>query len=327
MTDRVRIGVLGCAGIAGRSVIPAIKALGADFELVAVASRSREKAESFAGQFDCKPVVGYEQLVAAKDVDAVYIPLPTGLHREWIDKALQAGKHVYAEKAFAASLSDAVEMVTSARNNGLALMEGFMFQYHRQHRIVFDLLRAEEIGEIRYFSSSFGFPPLARDNFRYDEQIGGGALLDAAGYTIRAVHFILGRDFSVKGATLHSDPLVGTSMYGSAFLTNSRGIGASVAFGFDNYYQCRYEIWGTKGKLIADRAFTPGPDFSPKIIVETAQGTNIIQAPADNHFVGALREFHRIISNDNDNHRQRHYADILLQSESIDLIRKLSANS
>ena len=325
MTERVKIGVLGCAGIAVRSVIPAIKALEADFELVAVASRSREKAESFARQFDCKPVVGYEQLVAANDVDALYIPLPTGLHREWINKALHAGKHVYAEKSIAACLSEADSMVSSARNNGLALMEGFMFQYHQQHRIVFDLLRAGEIGEIRYFFSSFGFPPLAKDNFRYDEKIGGGALLDAAGYTIRAVHFMLDRDFRVKGATLYSDPLVGTSMYGSAFLTNSRGIGASIAFGFDNYYQCRYEIWGTKGKLIADRAFTPGPDFSPKIIVETAQGTNILQAPADNHFVGAFREFHRIIFNNYD--KQRHYSDILLQSESIDLIRELSAHS
>jgi len=324
MTDRVRIGVLGCAGIAVKSVIPAIKMLVAEFELVALASRSREKAESLARQFDCKPLVGYEQLVASEDVDALYIPLPTGLHKEWVNRALQAGKHVYAEKSIAVCCADAEEMVSSARERDLALMEGFMFQYHRQHQIVFDLLRAGAIGEPRHFFSSFGFPPLAADNFRYDEQIGGGALLDAAGYTVRAVHFVLGPDFRVKGATLYNDPATGTSTYGSAFLTNSRGIGASVAFGFDNYYQCRYEVWGTKGKLIADRAFTPGPDFTPKIIVETARGTDIMESPADNHFVSALREFHRTIFNKAD--KKRHYSDIVLQSESIDLIRTLSAS-
>jgi predicted dehydrogenase len=213
-------------------------------------------------------------------------------------------------------------MVASARKHNLALMEGFMFQYHRQHQTVFDLLRSGAVGDVRHFFSSFGFPPLTGDNFRYDEQIGGGALLDAAGYTIRAVHFMLGRDFRVKGATLYSDPGLGTSIYGSAFLTNTRGIGASVAFGFDNYYQCRYEIWGTKGKLIADRAFTPTPEFSPKIIVETAEGTNVLQVSPDNHFINAFREFHRTILNNSD--KQRHYADILLQSESLDLVRTLS---
>src|SRR5258707_26812 len=97
---RVRIGVLGCAGIARRSTIPAMKAV-PGLDLVAVASRSREKADAFASQFGVEPMVGYQALVDRQDIDALYVPLPTGLHAEWIPKSLEAGKHVLAEKSLA----------------------------------------------------------------------------------------------------------------------------------------------------------------------------------------------------------------------------------
>ena len=77
-------------------------------------------------------------------------------------------------------------MVALAKSKGLALMEGYMFRYHAQHKKVFELLDSGVVGEIRQFSASFGFPPLALDNFRYDPEIGGGALMDCAGYTVSA---------------------------------------------------------------------------------------------------------------------------------------------
>src|SRR5467141_3575377 len=98
--NHVRVGVLGCASIAYRSTMPAMKAV-AGIDLVAVASRSREKAESFASHFGVDPVVGYQALLDRQDIHAVYVPLPTGLHAEWIPKALEAGKHVLAEKSLA----------------------------------------------------------------------------------------------------------------------------------------------------------------------------------------------------------------------------------
>ncbi len=319
MTKKIRIGILGCANIARRFVIPAIKNLDSCFELVGVASRSADKAAEFAKEFNCNSYVGYDSLVSAENIDALYIPLPTGLHKEWINKALLSGKHVYAEKSISSCYSDAEKMVSNARDVGLALMEGFMFQYHSQHQQVFNLLKRGAIGEIRHFHSSFGFPPLPDDNFRYDQNLGGGVLLDAAGYPLRAAHFILGDSLKVDGATLFNDPKKGSATYGSAFLSNSNGLGASLAFGFDNFYQCSYEIWGAKGKITADRAFTPRPDFSPKIILETNNGTEIIQAQRDNHFERAFEIFYLII--DKQEKREKHYSDILLQSHSLDLIK------
>jgi NDP-hexose-3-ketoreductase len=169
MFDKIKIGVLGCANIAQRTVIPALKFLSGKFELIFVASRSIDKAEAFAREFNCKAIAGYDNIINSSKIDALYIPLPTGLHKEWVNKALLAGKHVYAEKSIASNLTDAKIMVDNAKQKNLALMEGYMFQYHSQHKVVLDLLKIGEIGGLRYFSSSFGFPPFPNNNFRYDE--------------------------------------------------------------------------------------------------------------------------------------------------------------
>ncbi len=318
---RVKLGVMGCADIARRSMIPAIKFLPDKFDLVAVASRTEDKAALFAKEFTCKSVVGYDNLLK-EDIEAVYIPLPTGLHDEWINKALLAGKHVYAEKSIAYSYDATKGMVQNAKAKNLSLMEGFMFQYHTQHQIVTELIKSGGIGETRCFRSSFGFPPLSASNFRYDNELGGGVVFDAAGYTVRAVHFILGKDYEVVSSSLFFDEAFGSHTYGSAFLKGRNGVGAQIAFGFDNFYQCNYEVWGSKGKITVDRAFTPGPDFSPTIVLETVKERKIIAAEKCNHFVNAMNVFHDLVTIAKN--RDKHYEDILLQSKSLEKIIKLS---
>ena len=313
---------MGCAAIADRSVIPAILSLPQCFKLVAVASRNVDKAREFADRFGCEAVIGYDTLLNRQDIQAIYMPLPTGLHKKWINEALSKGKHVYAEKSIAMNYADASQMVEKAENFDIALMEGFMFQYHSQHQVVFEILNSGEIGEVRHFASKFGFPPLETGNFRYDNDIGGGALLDAAGYVVRSAHFILGDSFKVESATMKLDANTGASLWGTAFMCDGSGVGASLSFGFDNFYQCSYEIWGSEGKLTADRAFTPRFDFKPKIIVETKKGSRIIEAAADNQFVKAMKEFYGIISGKSE--KQKHFGEILLQSKSLDRIMKYS---
>lgn len=322
MIKPIQIGVMGCAAIANRSVIPAIQQLSDSFKLVAVASRTQDKATEYASRFGCDAVVGYDALLDRNDVDAIYMPLPSGIHKEWINKALAKGKHVYAEKSFATNHADATEMVDNARRKKLALMEGFMFQYHSQHHLVFDLLKSGEIGEVRHFASKFGFPPLDAGNFRYDNEIGGGALLDAAGYVVRATFFVMGDGFEVKSATMKFDATTKASAWGTAMMADGSGVGASLSFGFDNFYQCNYEIWGSKGKITADRAFTPRFDFSPRIIVEKQDGTRVIEATPDNHFVKAMEEFHGIITGSVS--KETHYKQILQQSQALDFIKRHS---
>ncbi len=318
---KVKIGVLGCANIATRSVIPAIKSIDG-FELVAVASRTKAKAEQVALRFNTEAVEGYQTLLEREDINAVYVPLPTGLHDEWLNKALDAGKHILAEKSLAENYLSCQKLVEKASEKGLLLMEDFMFRYHSQHAFVQSLIDAGEIGEIRLFRSSFGFPPFPPGNFRYDKTLGGGALLDAAAYTIKATQLFLGSDVEVKAATLYIAPTLQVDLYGSAFLVNKNGIASEVAWGFDNFYQCNYEIWGSKGKITAERAFTPPPDMKPKIVLEHAEKRIEFLAPNDNHFVNILKEFHRAIV---ERDIKTHLEETLNQSRLLEDVRQKSA--
>ncbi|HEY9082953.1 MAG TPA: Gfo/Idh/MocA family oxidoreductase [Vicingaceae bacterium] len=317
--QKLTIGVLGCANIAKKSVIPAILSI-PDFELVAVASRTAEKAQEFANLFGCEAVEGYQKLIDKKDIDVIYMPLPTGLHEEWVLKALEAGKHILIEKSLAMNYSSAEKMVQKATEKGLLIMENFMFLYHNQHQIVKQLITEDKIGKIRCFRSSFGFPPLPSDNFRYNKKLGGGTLLDAAAYTVRASQLFLGNDLNVKAASLSYNEN-GVDIFGGAFLKNKNGLFSEVAFGFDNFYQCNYEIWGSKGKITAHRAFTPAPDFKPHITVEQQGEKFNIEVPAENHFINILHEFVKNIRKQN---YKSKYDEILNQAKLIQEIRDIA---
>ena len=318
----LRIGIMGCASIAQRLMVPALLQMPSQWSVAAVASRTQRKAIEYAKQFNCEHVVGYDTLLDRSDIDAIYMPLPTGLHAEWISKALHAGKHVYAEKSLAMNCIEAHEMVDLAKKQNLALMEGYMFQYHRQHEYVKKILTSGEIGEPRIIRASFGFPPFAEShNFRYDNVIGGGALKDAAGYVWRCVNFLFGNRFEIQASNVHYDEN-GTSIYGSAFLSAGDGLSGEVSFGFDNFYQCNYEIWGSKGKLTCMRAFTPKPNEETIIKLEFQGTQREIVIPPFNHFVAAMDEFYRIIFDPD--MRDKHYCDILYQAKGLDKIEELS---
>jgi dTDP-3,4-didehydro-2,6-dideoxy-alpha-D-glucose 3-reductase len=320
---RIRVGVMGAAKIARRSVVPALLQVPDHFALVAVASRDEAKATQFAEEFDCQPLTGYAALLARDDIDAIYMPLPTGLHAEWVARAIAAGKHVYVEKSFAATSSDCEALIASARASGVAVMEGYMFLYHRQQAVVADWLHQGMIGDLRHFHGAFGFPPLSADDFRYDEAVGGGVLMDAAGYPLRAALHLLGEPLAVQGACVRRCPQRGTSLWGSAFLARADGVGASIAFGFDNHYQCRYELWGSKGKLSAERAYTPGPMLAPRLVLETADGRREVAVDPDNHFVGAWRAFAHAIADPAS--RSDQYRHTLAQSRALQAIGDLSS--
>jgi len=289
---KINIGVLGGANIAKRSVIPTINKMD-EFELIAIGSRSKEKADSLANTFSCEGIDGYQGVLDRDDIDAVYIPLPTGLHKEWLKKSIEAGKHILCEKSLVENLKEAEEVIELAKQKNVLIMENFMFPFHSQQQYVRDLIDAGEIGEIRSFRSSFGFPPFKdKDNIRYQKDLGGGALLDAGAYPTKAAQMILGDDLYAASAHLKYDEATQVDLWGSAMLkSKSKSITAQLTFGFDHYYQCNYEIWGNLGKVTVHRSFTAGPGFSPKVTIEK-QGVKIEQAlKPDDHFANILHNF------------------------------------
>ena len=289
-------GILGCANIAKKSVIPAILST-RNNKVIAVASREIAKAKEFADHFGCLAIHDYDKLIENQTIDAIYIPLPTGLHFDWIYKALNANKHVLVEKSAICTFEEAEIVTNLAKKKSLALVENFQFLHHSQHVYVKDLINNEEIGEIRTFKSSFGFPPFLIDNnIRYDEKLGGGALHDAGAYVLRAYSFILEDDLEVKAAYLNNNNKYNIDWYGGAFLVcKNKKIFSQVSFGFDNYYQCNYEIWGSKGKITIDRAFTANSDFHPTLTLEKNGQKKEIILETDNHFIKMITHFNKIV--------------------------------
>ncbi len=281
MTGRIGVGVLGCADIAWRRVLPALRA-DRDVRLVAVASRTGERAAKFAAEFGCAAVTGYRGLLERDDVDAVYVPLPVALHARWIGRALAAGKHVLTEKPATTCHADTAELLAAAKSAGLVLMENFLFPHHSRHERVRRLLADGAIGDLRVFDSTFTIPARPADDIRLSAALGGGALLDNGAYPVLAAQLLLGPDLAVAGASLVVDDALGVDIGGTALLHRPDGVSARLAFGLHHFYVNDYHLLGSTGRIAVDRAFTPPADLATRITVTGPAGTEeLAHAPED----------------------------------------------
>ena len=155
---KIRWGVLGYARIARVEIIPAIlRAENSEFH--ALASRDGAKLAAARAQFPgvAKTFHGYEGLLRDPDVDAVYVPLPNALHREWTIRAAEHGKHVLVEKPAALNAAECREMIAACAANGVRLMEAFMYRCHPQTTKIVEMVRQGLLGEIKLIQSAFGF--------------------------------------------------------------------------------------------------------------------------------------------------------------------------
>ncbi|MFI6560804.1 Gfo/Idh/MocA family protein [Streptomyces sp. NPDC050534] len=286
----LRMGLLGCADFAQRRALPSLARL-RDFTLTAVASRDADKAKRFASRFGGDPVAGYEELLARDDLDAVYIPLPAALHAPWASRALEAGLHVLVEKPAAATAEEAGRLTRLARERGLVVMENFAFVHHTQQEAVRTLLADGAIGELRCLTAEFAFPPLPATDIRYRPGLGGGALLDAGVYPLRAARMFLGDDLEVTGATLRTDTGRRVDVAGAALLTAPDGISAQVGFGFVHSYRCGYTLWGSAGRIGLDRAYSAPDDFAPTLTLERDGRTERRRLAPDGQFTTLFGNF------------------------------------
>lgn len=287
----LRMGVIGCADIATRRILPVLAAHD-DVDLVAVASRDKAKAERVGAAFGCRGVAGYAAVLDRDDVDAVYIPLPPGLHHEWALRALRVGKHVLVEKPMSDSRENTLELISTATELGLVIAENFMFLHHSQHRAVRGML-GEFVGELRVFSGSFAVPPLAPESFRYQAGLGGGALLDVGVYPLRAAQLYMAGELEVLGACLRIDEATGVDVAGSVLLSDERGATAQLDFGFEHCYRSTYALWGDRGRVSVRRAFTPPEALKPVVRVERQDELIERSLPEDNQVVNAIDAFVR----------------------------------
>lgn len=281
---RIPVGVLGCSDIARRRFIPALqKARNASLSVIA--SRDPEKA------LRCRPdfgydITNYDELLARDTVDLVYISLPNHLHEEWVLKALEQGKHVICEKPLAPSFEAVKRMVGYAERKGLLLYENIMYLHHPRHRIVRDMVASGSIGALRELRTSFGLLLRNHDGFRMNAGQGGGAFLDLARYPLSAALFFLdGPLHQFEGRAFFRD---GLNVAINATALTDRDERFTFSIGFEQQYECWYEIIGEKGTLRVDRAYTTPADLVSTIqIINDDQATSV-PVPAADHFTVML---------------------------------------
>ncbi|NEE33920.1 Gfo/Idh/MocA family oxidoreductase [Streptomyces sp. SID7982] len=286
----LRVGVLGCADIAWRRTLPAMRAC-PDIEIAAVASRDEAKGRRFADAFGGPRVLGYEELLAAPDIHAVYIPLPAMMHAQWIAKALRADKHVLVEKPLTAHAKSTDELLALAESRDLLLLENVVFPHHSQHARVRQMLADGTVGELKDFTSVFTIPPLPDENMRYHPEIGGGALLDMGIYPIRAALYYLGSALEVLHAVLRVRARTGAVVSGRILACTPGGVTADLAFGMEHSYRTGCAFAGGSGLMLLDRVFTPPPSLQPVLRVERQDHREEITLPADDQFGNVVRYF------------------------------------
>ncbi|WP_019819604.1 Gfo/Idh/MocA family protein [Saccharomonospora saliphila] len=312
----IRLGLLGCADIAPRRILPAVSAT-PGIDLVAVASRGLAKARTVAERHGATAVEGYERLLERDDVDAVYLPLPPGLHAPWVRRALMAGKHVLAEKPLTTSLADTLELTALARATGRVLRENFMFVHHCQHEHVRRLLADGAVGRPRLFSAAFAIPRRPPGDIRYDPELGGGALVDVGGYPLRAAQLVLGPGFRVTGAALRHESALGVDTGGTALISYGDGVLGQLSFGLDHRYTSRYSILGDTGRLTLEHVFTTPAGHRPVVRIDRQDHQEELVLPADDQCANAIAAFAHAVR-----HGPAHDDTIRVQAEAVDRLRR-----
>lgn len=327
MSKTTNIGILGGANIAERFLIPTILDLRDDFQLVGVASKTPGRSKYLTEKFNTTPYDSYNEMIQEKNLHAVYIPLPNSLHYEWVKKSLQQGLHVLVEKTLACEYEQVLELNKIAAEYKLALVENFQFRFHSQLEFILGLLKEKRIGDIRNIRSHFGFPPLPdTGNIRYQKSLGGGSLLDAGAYPLKITQILLGNDVYIDSSSLYYDPIFNVDTWGSAFIkSNNSKVTSQIAFGFDNYYNCSIELWGSKGRISTNRIFTAPPEHKPLIQVETEGKIESIELSPDNHFKKILIYFLTAIKDDRI--KKKEYAQNICQARLIKELRNQANES
>jgi xylose dehydrogenase (NAD/NADP) len=256
MTEPIGLGVIGANSfVATAAVLPAIDAA-VNARVVATASRSAPVPDRWAST----SVDDYDDVLAHPDVDAVYIPLPNGMHHEWTVRAAAHGKHVLCEKPLAPDTATARLMASTCRNSGVLLAEAWMTPFDRRWTSALDAVRRGTVGDLRSLDLRFTFTigPEADHNYRWDPNQGGGALLDVGIYCIGTAVELWGPGCTVD-TVRRTTSESGVDARTRAELRWPDGRRAEIDCSFidDESQSARFD--GTGGRLALERvAFTSG---------------------------------------------------------------------
>jgi len=291
MKSEIKFGVIGCSEIAEKSCIPAIKN-NKNSILQMVGSRINSKAKKFAEKFSIPEFGSYEEVLENDKIDAVYISLPISLHEKWALKAAKFGKHILCEKSAVISHNSAKKVLRECKKNDVRIMENFVFKFHPQHKKIFEIINKNTIGKIDSFHGKYGFNlQKPKDNFRLNKKLGGGSLNDVGCYLVAASKFIFQNIPIAVFANLEMNENSKIDERGNAMLVFPKNKIANISFGYKNYFQSTYEIWGKNGIIKTERAFNVRNKMTVSLkLYQNDKIKNIIIKPV-NQFQLAIEGF------------------------------------
>ena len=264
--DELRWGILSTADIGRSKVVPAMKNA-ARTRIVAVGSRNVERAREYAAELEIPTVhASYEALLADPNIDAVYIPLPNSLHSEWTIAAARAGKHVLCEKPLAINAAEAARMVAVCEQEGVLLVEAFMYRLHPSWQQVREIVRSGRIGRLVAIQSWFSYFNDDPGNIRNRLEVGGGALYDIGCYNVNLSRLLFeGEPRRIQGSVIR-DPEMGVDVLTSGILEFDSGV-ATFTCSTRVETDQRVHVYGTEGRISIGIPFNIPPDRPTEIYV------------------------------------------------------------
>jgi len=321
--DRLRWGILGTAGIAWKSFLPALAEAGGI--AAAVASRDGDRAARWAAEHGVdRAVTGYQQLIEDPRVDAVYVPLPNRLHAEWTIRSLRAGKPVLCEKPLAGSLAETEQVLAVARQTGTLLWEAFVFPFHRQTARVQALIAAGAIGQVREIQATF-HAAMDPADIRFSRQLAGGALADVGCYPVRLARLIFADEaVSVRASHVLAESGVDAEAWGTVDFPGNRRLLFSCSFTKARDTIAR--LLGTDGELRLTSPYSGR--VADTIELRRPDGTITIEpsGTAEPNFTDAIRHIHAVLRGEE---KPRHLAidDAYGNAAVLDAIRRSALNA
>jgi len=281
---KIKWGVLGTANIAKWCTIPGMKQA-QDCELYAIAGRSLEKATKFKEEYGFEVAYGsYDELVADKEVEAIYIPLPNDLHLKWVKAALNAGKHVLCEKPLALDLKEAQEMYETAKANNVILMEAYAYLHSPYVLSLVEDVRSGIIGDVDYVESAFITQGYIED-FRLHKEQGGGAMYDLGCYCTTMILSLIDSDPKDVWAQAEFSDL-GVDLMTAVMLKFDNGARASFNIGMilDMTSNSRFDrlyVHGSKGSIRSEVEYNQEGTLSYKIYKGGEVIERTVEAPSN----------------------------------------------
>src|SRR4051812_36868036 len=288
---KLRWGILGCARITRRGLIPGLRASSTG-TLQALGSRDVALARAWADEFQVPRAHGsYREVIDDPEVEAVYIPLPNELHKTWVLAAADAGKHVLCEKPLALDAAEARAMVEHCRARGVVLMEAFMWRHQPRTKALRPLVDEGTIGTLRLVRSSFSFS-IDPGDWRLDQARGGGALWDIGCYGVSTARLFAGSEPESIRARARFGPS-GVDMSLTACLQFPNGVLGLVDCSFEQLFRCVYELVGSRGVIEVPDAYLPPARPTARLRVDDS--ARDLDFEGQNQYAGMVDAFARAV--------------------------------